>query len=154
MVMLVFWGASSPHFSDQKVVQHQTAIYQRAIFLNSTIFLWQFLKFWYPQQKYGGISLGSCVGWDFCYSSKRSGRLEIQLESFHQLYNTRSQSLQFLGFVWRVSSSTFSHWNSPIRGDESGFIVDGGEFFPCFFCWEILLMDEILHHLGWLKPYK
>lgn len=65
------------------------------------------------------------------YSSKPSGRLEIQLESFHQLYNTRSQSLQFLGFVWRCRRQ-LQPLKNPIRGDESGSSWRG-EFVPCFF---------------------
>ena len=32
--------------------------------------------------------------------------------------------------------------------------ADASLFFCDFFFGDILLMDEILHHLGWLKPYK
>ena len=131
MVMLVFWGASSPHFSDQKVVQHQTAIYQRAIFLNSTFFLWQFLKFWNPQQKYGGISLGSCVGSDlflFFKSQRPSGDPVGKLPPVVQ-YSEPKPAIPWLRLALPSSTSAVE---KPIRGDESGSSWRG-EFFPCFF---------------------
>ena len=124
-------------------------------FVGSNLFLWRFLKIRVPKQdSFPWMLFWCCFPWFqlnwccFLDRSSSSGRLEIHLESFHQLYNTRSQTLQFLGFSAGTHPMRRMAWStSTIEktiDDESGSVVKG-ESLPWWFFWEISSCKDRSH---------
>ena len=138
MVMLVFWGASSPHFSDQKVVQHQTAIYQRAIFFwIQPFFCGSFLKFWNPPQ----TKIWWNFPWILCWigfvfilqnTERPSGDPVGKLPPVVQ-YSEPKPAIPWLRLALPSSTSAIEKTNPR---PWVWFKLTGG-IFPMFFCWEI-----------------
>ena len=99
-------------------------------------------------------------------SMNRKNRIIAQLTDFHPPQATTDQlRLQMESRWWKLTQDCTKKWKSRRHNPmpfQNWMVEEEILVFPRFHSSfqklpkfiDVLLMDKILHHLGWLKPYK